>query len=289
MADAETILRSIQEGGDIDKDLQVIFWKNTDELEEQIAETFQADVRHIAKKHAGKDSRLDQLWREIISDKDGNKRADVHQIISPYRGDLFGTDNINSIIQNLLYGFYLERKGTLGGITYFDKVIQFVNRPKSYPYRYVYNRKTKSQENLEVFNGEIGYVFPHQSDMWALSKPGHITRFNVTFSRRPDHVVPFSSEGRVTENIESAYAISVHKAQGSEFEHVCFVIPKHKTALLSPELLYTGLTRASRRLTLFIEDDISPLLSFLRPENPRYSKSTHLSSNFIRFRKNFFE
>ena len=64
MADAETILRSIQEGGDIDKDLQVIFWKNTDELEEQIAETFQADVRHIAKKHAGKDSRLDQLWRE---------------------------------------------------------------------------------------------------------------------------------------------------------------------------------------------------------------------------------
>ena len=202
MADAETILRSIQEGGDIDKDLQVIFWKNTDELEEQIAETFQADVRHIAKKHAGKDSRLDQLWREIISDKDGNKRADVHQIISPYRGDLFGTDNINSIIQNLLYGFYLERKGTLGGITYFDKVIQFVNRPKSYPYRYVYNRKTKSQENLEVFNGEIGYVFPHQSDMWALSKPGHITRFNVTFSRRPNHVVPFSSEGRVTENIE---------------------------------------------------------------------------------------
>ena len=123
--------------------------------------------------------------------------------------------------------------------------------------------KQSPQENLEVFNGEIGYVFPHQSDMWALSKPGHITRFNVTFSRIPDHVVPFSSEGRVTENIEFAYAISVHKAQGSEFEHVCFVIPKHKTALLSPELLYTGLTRASRRLTLFIEDDISPLLSFL--------------------------
>jgi exodeoxyribonuclease V alpha subunit len=69
------------------------------------------------------------------------------------------------------------------------------------------------------------------------------------------------------ENLELAYAISVHKSQGSEFERVYFVLPKQKTALLSPELFYTGITRASRHCTLLIEEDIAPLLKIRRPES----------------------
>jgi hypothetical protein len=73
----------------------------------------------------------------------------------------------------------------------------------------------------------------------------------------------------VEENLELAYAISVHKAQGSEFDRVYFVIPKHKRSLLSRELFYTGLTRAARHCTLLVEEDISPLLSMRRLENSR--------------------
>ena len=70
------------------------------------------------------------------------------------------------------------------------------------------------------------------------------------------------------DNLELAYVISVHKAQGSGFERVYFVVPKSKTALLSRELFYTGVTRVSRHCTILTEEDVSPLLSRRRLEKP---------------------
>ena len=61
------------------------------------------------------------------------------------------------------------------------------------------------------------------------------------------------------ENFDLAYAISVHKSQGSDFKNVFLIIPK-KRALLSKELIYTALTRSKYRLFLFIEDTEDNLL-----------------------------
>jgi hypothetical protein len=58
----------------------------------------------------------------------------------------------------------------------------------------------------------------------------------------------------------------VHKSQGSEFERVYFILPKDKTALLSRELFYTGITRARKHCAILVQEDISPLLSMRRPE-----------------------
>jgi exodeoxyribonuclease V alpha subunit len=58
----------------------------------------------------------------------------------------------------------------------------------------------------------------------------------------------------------------VHKSQGGEFDRVYFILPKQKAALLSPELFYTGITRASKHCTVLIEEDIAPLLRIHRPE-----------------------
>jgi hypothetical protein len=62
------------------------------------------------------------------------------------------------------------------------------------------------------------------------------------------------------DNFELAYAITVHKAQGSEFEDVFFVLPR-KRGLLTKELLYTGLTRSKKTLVLFLQksQDKGPL------------------------------
>jgi hypothetical protein len=57
--------------------------------------------------------------------------------------------------------------------------------------------------------------------------------------------------------LELAYVLSIHKAQGSEFERVYLILPNGDRRLLSMELLYTGITRASERLTIFAEQDIS--------------------------------
>ena len=68
-------------------------------------------------------------------------------------------------------------------------------------------------------------------------------------------------EQKVQDNLELAYAISVHKSQGSEFDYVYIVIPKRDSHLLSMELLYTALTRAQKKVTIFLQDDISTLAS----------------------------
>ena len=52
--------------------------------------------------------------------------------------------------------------------------------------------------------------------------------------------------------VESVFAMTVHKSQGSEFEHVCLVLPEQPVAVLTRELLYTGITRAKTRLTLAV-------------------------------------
>ena len=65
----------------------------------------------------------------------------------------------------------------------------------------------------------------------------------------------------VDRNLELAYAVTVHKGQGSQFRHVMFVVPQETADFFGRELTYTGLTRAQSTLTLFVQRDIGPLLA----------------------------
>jgi exodeoxyribonuclease V alpha subunit len=115
-----------------------------------------------------------------------------------------------------------------------------------------------------------------------------VERFHVVFARRENFRVGFGRKldrkghkESVDENLELAYAISVHKAQGSDFQRVYVVVPKIKQALLSTELFYTALTRGRRHCTLLVEQDISPLVQMRRPENARLGK---INSSLFTFR-----
>ncbi|MDR3410589.1 MAG: ATP-binding domain-containing protein, partial [Formivibrio sp.] len=50
--------------------------------------------------------------------------------------------------------------------------------------------------------------------------------------------------------VETAYAMTVHKSQGSEFEHTVLVLPPESSQVLTRELVYTGITRARTQFTL---------------------------------------
>ena len=79
-------------------------------------------------------------------------------------------------------------------------------------------------------------------------------------------------EQKVEENLELAYAISVHKAQGSEFDYVYIILPQRDSHLLSMELLYTALTRAQKKVTVFLQNDISALATMSRVEKSAVRK-----------------
>ena len=148
---------------------------------------------------------------------------------------------------------YWSSRYNLDGISYFDKVIQFRNRPKS-DMAYAYNQETRATEQHEVFNGEIGLVLMHPFDSKnkRYKYLSTIERFQVVFSNKNRQKLRYNCgreygknergwnlpEQKPQDNLELAYAISVHKSQGSEFDYVYIVIPKRDTHLLSMELLY---------------------------------------------------
>ena len=92
----------------------------------------------------------------------------------------------------------------------------------------------------DLFNGDQGVV------VWCRStdEPS-ATPIPTAVFERSDGLVAYSI-AELGDDLEHAFAMTVHKAQGSEFERVALILPTEPMVLLNRELLYTGLTRASR-------------------------------------------
>lgn len=253
----EQMLDKLWRGHNIDGDLRVEYWDNSTELESLLITTIVEDMEQISGSEFDPKKPY-ELWNAAMKDLNGQSDAHAIQILSPYRGELYGIEHINTVIQQHKNAASLKKYGQVGAITSFDKVIQIHNRELE-----AYNKNTGRTTREAVFNGEIGFA----SVQFSQNR-----RFlNITFKRREKLSFGYSSDQKVLDNLELAYAISVHKAQGSEFEHVYFIIPKSKRSLLSRELFYTGVTRARTKCTLFVEGDMTTLLGLQRPE------SSHLS------------
>ncbi len=287
----EELLRKVQEGGDVDNDLRVIYWNKAEELSPMLIEQITADMEQDTGKKANRE-RPYEIWRAGF-----DNQPERIQVLTPYQGELFGIEAINAAIQKHISQGMLDRVGEMDGITLFDKVIQVRNRPKS-DMAYAYGLKTKKIERIEIFNGELGFVKPHGFDgkVWQWKKDFWLKHFQVVFSRKRDFWVNYGSElgsiettkgtrwvprQTVEDNLTLAYAISVHKAQGSEFERIYVIVPKKKAALLSPELFYTAITRAKRHCTLLIEQDITAIINMRRREK---SHLLQINSSLFEFR-----
>ena len=269
----ETLVSKIMEkaNDNVDNDLAVYFWKGQEDFIDVFNNVLVKDMEEIT--GMTEYDRKDKLWQEAIRNEDKSANPDNIQIISPYKGEFYGTVALNSLMQKSFNGYW-SNKYKLDGISFFDKVIQFRNRTKSDP-AYAYNHSTKKIEQHEVFNGEIGITFIHPFDNKRYKFMSKIDRMQVGYSGKNRSSLRYNygcgygknskgwnlPEQKVADNIELAYAISVHKSQGSEFNYVYIVIPKRDSHLLSMELLYTAITRAQKKVTLFIQDDIGTLTS----------------------------
>jgi len=130
------------------------------------------------------------------------------------------------------------RVGELGVETLNNKIegLLALRNPEIKSGRHYHGRPimiTRNQHALKVYNGDVGLVWRDESGLlkaW-FEQEGKIRSINL---------------GLLYE-VESVYAMTIHKTQGSEYGHVAILLPDQPGKLLSPELLYTGITRAKKR------------------------------------------
>jgi exodeoxyribonuclease V alpha subunit len=259
---------------DVGGDLEVHFWKDSSELDTLLSDRMK-DLLHLADGNGAY-----KLFNEslgISNDKNGehnSRKAENWQILSPVRKHEFGTTEVNRKVQANYKGGLLARARRSWSprekpfgeqeIVWTDKVIQIFNcRRNAWP----------KGEGLDyVANGEIGLV-TNTSKMYD--------SLEVVYSTQPEVSYRYY-RGQVEGSLELAYALTVHKAQGSDFDFVFLILPR-KASTLSKELLYTGLTRFRQKLVLLVERDTDVLERYRSPqESATLLRNTNLFLTAVR-------
>jgi hypothetical protein len=221
-------------------------------------------------------AKLDHVMEEIgIADHDSYLKSvgiidhdasqcESWQVLSPVKyKEVSGTIPLNSYLQDKFLGDNLARWRTQGyydrgkrypkpfgktkDIIHHDKVIQIRN-----------TRKLKCFPNKRepyVANGEIGTA------RWTFGYGRLRHVMNVSFSDQPEFSYSYhrgEHERSVEMNLELAYAITIHKSQGSDFDNVILVIPQ-RAFNISMEMMYTALTRFKERTYLLVQDGLETL------------------------------
>ncbi|MDD6419760.1 MAG: ATP-dependent RecD-like DNA helicase [Clostridium sp.] len=153
------------------------------------------------------------------------------QILAPMYKGLNGIDAINKNVQDIFNSKSRTKKEKVIGEFNFredDKVIQLTNMPDD-----------------NVYNGDIGIIDRIQSSPKS--------EIHIDFD---GNLVKYTPANFI--NFKSAYSISIHKAQGSEFDVVVIPIVNAYNKMLYQKLIYTGVTRAKKKL--YIVGDFSALI-----------------------------
>lgn len=251
-------------GGEISPFLNVRYWEDAAELRDQVDE-FIDTVLDAAIDGREKFS-SDQCFNKLLGLHDSGfvpynnaktLKLDRAQILTPYRAGPSGSLGLSEFVRSG-YRKEAQSEGQNSVFTHSDKIIRLYNY-------YAYNNKTRRRE-LCLSNGSIGVLCNHSK-----YKGGPKGYF-------PESEIPLFWNRVEEDDFELAYAITVHKAQGSEFHEVAVVLPERR-ALLSRELIYTALTRSKTRLTLLIQK--TPRLNPLSVARDRSDLLLRNSSIFI--------
>ena len=178
----------------------------------------------------------------LLSKEKALTEEDIQVLAPMYRGEN-GIDNLNVLLQDIFNPKSSKKKEIRYGDVIYrvnDKVLQLVNDPDN-----------------NVFNGDIGYVRRIDSVMEPKKKDVLLIDFDGT-------EVIYEREDLI--NIKHAYAITIHKSQGSEFSHVIMPVSKAYYKMLYNKLIYTGVSRAKKSLVMIGEPE-----SFIMAVNNDYS------------------
>ena len=213
------------------------------------------------------DGRTNVFFNNRFRDRAGaSEKAEQWQILTPLRQGQAGVLALNRAIQQRFRKRFVEM-ASAGGyarvipspagpeeIIYGDKVINVQNSK----FRYVYPAK----DDKYVANGDIGIVVGHRKTKFRKQFPRDI---EVEFCSQPGFSYVYRHkefDGQESSPpLELAYALTVHKTQGSEFG-LTFVVVPNPCRLLSREMLYTALTRHKGKVVILHQGDFRDLRRF---------------------------
>jgi len=201
------------------------------------------------------------------------ERAEGWQILSPVRTGVHGVPDLNRLIherfRHEMVASSYERgrqypkpKGA-ENIVFGDKVINLVNTDPSLPW-YRHRRVYPDKDSPYIANGDVGIVMGFFWKGRQANTKRYRENLEIEFSSQPGYKYTFTSKDFDEEGspvLELAYALTVHKSQGSEFGTVILVLP-NPCRLLSRELLYTALTRQKDRVVILHQGPRSQLRKY---------------------------
>ena len=180
---------------------------------------------------------ITQLCSQRLPGKMGIPPEDI-QVLSPTRKGELGTANLNRALQAVLNPPGKEKKEKLFGDAVFregDRVMQIKNN-----YDILWKNSSGTESGTGIYNGDIGVVQAIDPEAETIT---------VNFDGR---IASFGFDALI--ELEHAWAITVHKAQGSEYRAVILALSPSSQMLLTRGVLYTAVTRA-KELMIMVGDD----------------------------------
>ncbi len=275
--DADRVLSDLEADRKFN-DLEVHYWKSPQDLHTQLTKLFSIHLNLQEPTDIAGFNRAMGLTEEGWVPFDNHDGAENFQLLCPIRRNAHGVYELNRWIQSRFRRDQLktarERWGLSLGeeeIVWGDKVILTRNGKRK-----GWNGKDRTKVEEYLANGEIGLAAFGNGTMKN-------KLLNVAFAGRPDVRYEFwpSSFSGDSAPLELAYALTVHKAQGSDFRKVFVVLPR-RSRLLTRELIYTALTRSKDCLVLLLEGNDASFLNELIKTSETARRSTNLFAVGVR-------
>lgn len=274
--------------------IKFIEWHNVKHLEEILIDVTNGEIVKLLKSIPGKVLRNEQanfdssLGSNYFIEKsnwsgfgiESAEEIENWQILSPTRTAGYGTKVLNQRIQKTFRGKIKEKAIFPGkfqkrkmnkpvgddSIVFSDKIINTKNTRWDKPWNKIYNPNNVPDNDIlkYIANGEIGiHIGKYGAWDYAMPRP-----LNIVFSSQPEYAYvfkesDFQEDGDI--QMELAYSITVHKAQGSGFKVVLFILP-NPCPVLSRELFYTALTRQEDRIIILHQGSLNDYRKFTTGE-----------------------
>lgn len=182
------------------------------------------------------------------------------QVLTPTRKGLLGVENLNTVLQKYLNPADRSKREKEHGSTIFregDKVMQIKNN-----YQLEWEIRSKYglciDKGTGVFNGDTGII--EEINYFAET-------LTVSFDEGRMVEYPF----KLLDELELAYAITIHKSQGSEYPAVVIPLFQGPRMLMNRNLIYTAVTRAKKCVTIVGDDEVFATMVQNTSQLKRYS------------------